>query len=558
MAIVLVLIFGVLAIALATYAVTSLRYGRAVRLSTDLRASAESGLRYGLAEMTYQPEGLCDTPNDLVGINGHTVSLECEILAGTESDSSPFAAVLTDLGSGPRLVTPSGQNPWIDGAVYLARENPAAGDFQLASTLTISDGDLYYPGTDCSSPPAIPGLPLVMHPAAVRGWNCLDREWIDLAPTPEVPTHPSDTETAKLNPAYFQQPAGEDPTCRVFFPGVYTAPPEIDQAGENLFMGGDYYFEFDDAVVIDGDVLGGQPEPTSTDTAGLQGVAPSCVQYLADLAAQDPPVISGGVTWYFGKGAKVEVTNGGRLEMYGRPHDVNPTFFVSMQTINFGNACGDAPDDPDHPAGLDGYCASTLEAGQAGPAGDPILSIMGTGSAAVHGMIYTPQARVDFGSVQPGQNAQALGGVVAASIALNGSAPAGGFVISGPHQPSVTKVALTATASEGTASRKVRAIFDHESSRALSETDYSIIATGCSPPTLDFHTNPGIVTTLDEGSLVVAAGLPAGTRVGAVDEGLARADLQLPSGQCYNPNLERPIFVIATPRIAINSWRQVE
>jgi hypothetical protein len=517
MALILVVIFGVLVGSIATYAAVSFRHTRVVRSQTAMRASAEAGLRITLDQLK-RHQTLCNdfgsTPQPLLAKpNDATVVVQCTNIGGANQGASNWAVILTGIGAGtiPSLFdsgTASDTPRRISGSLYMAV--PSSNDVKRVE-LT---GDLWYPNGTCAGTPVaptIPGLTIMESPPNTK--ICTTTPWNALVPTIFLPAKPA-----------VNDPAGRDDLvagCRIFFPGTYTSPPSL--GAQNYFVSGDYYFEFDDEFEIkNATVIGGNIDPTLGDTQYVS--APNCANARA-VTAVGGAEQGYGNTWFMGRGAWVDITGNGKLELFRR---LQGTQAVSLMTIGTSGA---------------GYLASTNLLAD----GEAILSTKSgsNNDMVIHGLINAPKSQVEFGNVSNDANAQVLGGVVAAGIDMQASASASAFVIATATIPSQTKILMRSTATEdgGVGSAVVQAVIDYQPSRFV--LDGNVSGTTVTSATANF-------TADDVGNVISGAGILGGTKIASVVDATTVTLSVAPTASATGTRL-----VIETPQIAINSWRKV-
>jgi hypothetical protein len=520
MAIVLVVIFGMLVGAIATYAGVSFRHTGIVRSQTEMRASAEAGLRVTIDQLERR-QTLCSDfstvpPPLAIAPNQAEIVVRCTNIGGANQAANSWALILTGVGASaslPSMISAGAASElWtrdIGGRIYMGAPNSHdVANLKLQGDLWFYDGT-----TNCESPsaPVIPGM--TIEPQPPHGLICTPVPWTALVSPfllPPVPT--------------LVDPAGIDglvdgKTCRIFRPGTYTEPPDL-AAGENYSVSGDYYFEFDEQFQIDNaSVLAGRPDAALGDHLYLS--MPECdgAWNDADVAGLEDGT---GATFFLGREAWINVAHNGRFEILRRLTGTQALSIVAVPTT--GN----------------GYEASTRLLSQ----DEAILSTKegNNKDAVVHGLVYAPLAQLELGNVANDAAAQITGGAVVAGIDLQAS-NAENLAISNSSIPSQTKILMTSTATDGQdRSVTVQAVLDYQPSRLV--LDGVLNGDTVSSAEADFGPE-------DVGSTITGTGIPPSvTILNVIDE--ANAQLSAPAVNGSNVAL-----VIETPQIAINSWRKV-
>lgn len=519
LALTLVMVFGLIGATIATFGAASLKHARVVRSSTSMRTTAEGALRLTLDQLK-RHQTLCSDfgaptqPLPLVTNDVQSVSVKCTNIGGANQGANSWAVILT--GNDPTfkaLVSSGGGSRAIGGSVYMA----AATESNAAVTNLTLDGDFWYKDATCESPtpPTITGMTIIRSPPNAK--ICTTASWQSLISTILLPPKPP-----------VRNPAGQDnlvPNCRIFFPGTYTSPPSL--ALQNYFVSGDYYFEFDGSwVVKQSTIIGGRADSDLGDT-----------QYLPAPDCASAPTTAGlvgtgsGVTWLFGKGAWLDIQTQGSLELFRRMQGTQAVSVMAVQQS------------------VNGYSRSTISNSAGG-------ALINTDSGSnnnmvIHGLVYAPDAQIRFSNVSNSANSATLGGVVAASIHMQSSASATGFVISNTRMPSQTKILMkaTATARDGV-SAVVQTVIDYEPSRRV------LNATVAGGGTIGTITVPAATPFAldDNGSLVTGPGLPGDAVLTVPAAGTTATVTSAMGGIVARTGV--PI-VVMTPRIAINSWRKV-
>jgi hypothetical protein len=514
MALILVTVFGVVIGSIATYAAVSFKHTSNVRAQTEMRASAEAGVRVTLDQLS-RHQTLCadtSTPAPLtISPNAATVTVRCTNIGGANVAATNFAVLLTGLGvngSYPSLLSSGGGTRKIGGGLYMAVPSSHS-----VSNLELQ-GDFWYLDSTCTSvsPPTISGMTIT--PVPPRTKICTTKTWQEIVPTILLPAKPTSV-----------NPAGRDDLvsgCRIFYPGTYTSPPDL--ADQNYFVSGDYYFEFNDSFEIkQATIIGGNIDPTLGDTQYVS--APNCAN------ARSVPAVGGaedgyGNSWFLGKGAWIDVGTQGALEIFRRDQGTQE---VSVMAVSSTSA---------------GYSASTNVI----TSGTPILSTKSgsNNDLVIHGLINVPKAQVAFGNVSNSANAQALGGVVAAGIEMQSSASASGFVINRASIPAQTRLRITSTATDSRdISATVQAIVEYQPARFVNDGDVTNGSTTVTSATAAFTAN-------DIGNRISGTGIPGSAKISSINSATSASISVAATASATATRL-----VIETPQVAVNSWRKV-
>ncbi len=436
-------VIATVVVSVAGYVVANLRYGNVVEDRADRLAAADGGLRFGIEKLrnfqtlctTAAGSGTGFTQVFPPEINGATSVVTCRRVGTLISDLQGWGIVVTGEGvpSGTPIFTTKGAGgsnnvKTFSGPVYIS--DPTR--ISLAAKLEIENGDLWYTATDCDTPVTIPGMSngyLVFTPDFFRGPQCTELDWDgEIFSRPSAATPPSSLPSWTVNPA----PDTSDPHCRVFSPGTYTTAPSLGSA--NYFKAGDYYFEnvtieLKNKVLIAGYADGGG------DTAKID--SSDCETAIAaDKFANNAIGARGGATFWFGGTSKINVENGGELEIFRR---LQTESYVSIYALDAGG--------PGYTASTLGYNSWILET-KSGSNND----------VAIHGLVWAPRAGVTLGNITNAANGQLLGGIVIALLDTQASASASAFSIGIEVSPADSRLLLISTATKGGRSTSIRAV----------------------------------------------------------------------------------------------------
>lgn len=436
MVLVMAVVISLVIAAVTNYVTTSLSYGHVVEERADRLAAADGGLRYAIERLQNSAYAGClsnlgnsgytiDFP---VEVNGAEVEITCTKGSNSIHDIKAWAIIVTGEG------VPPGQPIWssqggagktklLGGPVWIT--DPARSD--LKAPVEVEDGDIWYYRSDCANPSLTLPANLTFTPE-YRGTICVPSPWTEVYDAPAVTSWP-----ATLNPP----PVVDTNGCTVFEPGTYTAPPVL---GPNTyFKSGNYYFqnvvmEIENSIVTAGwanyDKFGDQQfianarcdVARDTDQATNQAADPTN-KYL------------GGATFYFGGSSRIEIDNKGKFEIMRR---LQGDSLVSVQVIE--NAAQGV--------------VSTL-----GYDDNIVWTKSGNNSdLALHGLLWAPEAQLEFGNVTNAANGQILGGAAVARIVLQSSASASAFIIRVESSPVEFELRLEATATKNDRSTTMTAV----------------------------------------------------------------------------------------------------
>jgi Tfp pilus assembly protein PilX len=442
MVLLVVIVFGLIAAAVAAYATTNFRRSTVTRQRTEKVNSADSGLRYAIDRIRLDST-LCSKSSSLATgenfsmpqmLNSKAVTINCKVTSGLPLGINGFAVVLTgQTATTPVLINTQGgssRDKVITGPVFVQTgTDTLASKFNLQADLRLKQGYLfsYDPGAaDCSTKLGPVGDPrLAFEPADVFGPVACNLPWSQVVAPPALGTAPT-------TPASYTDLA----SCRVFTPGVMRNVSVPLKQGGNYFQSGVYYF--DNVGHIDltkAVVTGGRPGPGDT-------------QVLANPGCAGAPDTSGanetGVVWILGGNSWIDVGNQGSLELFRRCSDRNACATPASAGLNNVSIVQVGTGYPGSATGT-GYNPSSLSASSS-----PALTTKSgnTNDMVIHGEIYTPHGVVGFGNVTNTVYGQSLGGLVASWIDLDASASASNFVIQLDTGPFVRSLRVTSTASD--------------------------------------------------------------------------------------------------------------
>ena len=433
LALVFILVVALFATVALTKAQSTLISGSRLRergqLQYTLDGAVEDGFSDIRADMTNADPTNCaqaaaPSSTGQIVLNGMTSTWTCTLLAGRAKKSSDatltdYAAVVTSPASGA-LTAQSGcsRDLVIQGSIYV---NGSVQDSDLCKTIKVQAGDYVSPNSRAGCDTDLSAL---THVTVTAGYvkTCTDETLNHALPVVALPAAP----TQDLTPTYG---AGTDVvlgvapstmTCRVFFPGRYSAAPALRNGG-NYFVSGLYYFAAIGTWSPSGNhlqVVGGA-RALATDSDALSG---DCSGMTDSLALAQPTVLPNlaaiqsysyprGVTWVLGGNSHLDLPTG-EISLFTPPQGASSRPMSLVAVANSGN----------------GYAAISAASGTP-------TALTGTSNNTVlriNGKIYAPSALVDIFSTQSTE-AVARGGVVAYKLTLQSSAAgADGLAISAP------------------------------------------------------------------------------------------------------------------------------
>lgn len=432
---VMAVVISLVIAAVTSYVTTSLQYGNVVEERADRLAAADGGLRYAIERLQNSAYAGClsnlgnsgytiDFPVD---VNGSHVEITCTKGSNSINDIKAWAIIVTGEG------VPPGQEIWssqggagktklLGGPVWIT--DPARANLQ--APVEVEDGDIWYYRADCTNPSLTLPANLSFTPD-YRGTICVPEPWTAVYDAPTVGSWPATTNPAPV----------PDGACTVFSPGVYTSPPAL--GANTYFKSGNYYFrnvlwDIENSVVT----AGWANYASFGDQQFIENApcdAARDADRAANIAADPTNPFLGGATFYFGGSSRIEIGNKGKLEILRR---LQGDSLVSIQVIE--NAAQGV--------------VSTLNYND-----NIVWTKSGNNSdLALHGLLWAPEAQLEFGNVTNAANGQILGGAAVARIVLQASASASAFIIRVESSPVEFELRLDATASKNGRSTTMTAV----------------------------------------------------------------------------------------------------
>jgi hypothetical protein len=446
------MVFGALVIgAILTFTLTVLKARPPLDERTTASETARSAIRVALHEQRVAGPDGCYRLNQSVNMNGVTADITCTIEAlsldnplmrnrfGVLTTANVFtdgASLLAPIYGSSASVAPKA----VSGSVFLngGDVDSLTADIVLA-TAPIGTTYVYPPAIDANRystlatpQPCGPGLAT----AYALGMTCIAEPWPARAgysadavtwTRPALPPLP--TTLRSSTPLSIPLPSGG--SCSVFYPGRYTTPLALS-SGEYFFTSGVYYFEDPITISNGAKVVAGEGNYAAcmldADAALYQGPT-------ADQSAPKNHGISGrGATFLLGDDAMIAV-DGASLLMNRRLSNGTtrategiairsivstgidtPEVWVPADVIDLMDGSPTTP--ASTPVGGVSYLQSSITWNS------PIVDIdYGTTTSnnevRINGMVYVPNAKVEFSGTTSSYAAQVLGGIVATRLGLD-------------------------------------------------------------------------------------------------------------------------------------------
>ncbi len=477
---VITIVLALVVVGIARYSAASLRFGRVAEDRSDRLSAADAGMRYAIDQLKLRNAGcILDTqeavlPGVDADFNDATAAVVCERVTNGFEGIAAYAAVMTGegLSSTDALLLSAGGasvDKVLGGPVFMSTVEDTS--FALNAAVRIENGPLLYydsSGTvPCSSKKPNELAPvsdgdLVFSPELIFGPICVTVPWTDLFDSPEVPD--LTTLTIRDGAAPLTDPNGsyQDISgaggCRVFEPGRYITPPDV-QNRDSYFRSGVYLVDLpagnETFEVVSSVVTAGGVNPLVSSDNEIGGQTNRCLQVQDD----DESLGLYGATFYLTGGSHIVVRQQGALEVHALQQG---TDYVSIQALcdpdPNGNGTPEAIEFETIPGEQDGYWCNADGDGGTGtfstltaPAPTSLDTIIYTREGnnreiATHALVYAPLAEMEFGNATNTADQKLLGGLIVARLKLQSSASATNFEISVPTSPITAKIQLTSNA----------------------------------------------------------------------------------------------------------------
>ena len=414
MVLIAVSVIGLVVGAVITQADASMSSTRVVREQDRKVYAADAGVEDAIRSLQ-KNSLLCNQAGQSTALptqsfNGRTVDIgvQCNGVTSTATNLSTYAVIVTDRSTNA-LLTQGGGNQIIDGPLYAAELDPDVSDMSIAVS-----GDTFEQQASGGSGRCMTDAD---QPAGLTSdiglYHCVSGPVPD--PAPSLPTALPNAGTSVLTGS-----------CKVFKPGLYSG--SITLAASNYFVSGVYYFVNVSFVLSNNEIIvAGAP---STADVNTNGNTPCNGGGDAGSGA-----VGTGVKWIFGGTSSIDVEKG-QVELFRREGGPasEGSQGVSLMTVG---------------TNASGWTKSSLDV-----TGSPTNVItVGSGNQpqlAIHGLVYTPSANVDF-KVTNDSYAMLTSGIVTGRLKLqaSGSALANGTPSITINNGTITRKAVITSTAEG-------------------------------------------------------------------------------------------------------------
>lgn len=430
LALVFILIVGLFATVALSKSEATLIAGELVASRSQTQYEIDGGIERSAqvmhSEMSSPDPGTCaqasaPTASGTLTLNSNSTTWSCTLLAGrakrsSDSTNTDYAIVITKPTAGALQTSNGSSSLNIGGSVYM--NSPlVAGNVKTDLTLM---GDLVGPtSAGCSTFGSF--APVTVASGYLK--TCTEQSLSSVLPTVGLPAAPTfNVSTNYRNGIALTVSPGH--TCQVFFPGLYTAAPNLTN-GANYFVSGTYYFNnlgtwqpwTGNSGVRH---LSGGKRATSTDTIALSddcstvtdALAMALVSVAPDRTSIATSTYAHGVTLVLGGNSVLSVPKG-TITLYSPPQGGSS---LPMSLVAFDTA-------------TNGYAAtsSTLTS-----TFDVVTGTSNNTELLVNGKMFAPSAGINIFSTN-NTYAVAQAGLVAAELTLQASTSgAGSLAISTP------------------------------------------------------------------------------------------------------------------------------
>ncbi len=513
MVLVVVVVFGLIVVGIATYATANLRFGQVTEDRSDQLAAADAAMQYavdllqiGRADCIYSDVEVA-LPQLGSQFNGATGSVKCDTVSGGLSNTRDYAMALTGegLAANDALILTKGGSVQkiLTGPVFMQRVTNSSFDLSTSAGITMRNGPLlHFGGAPPCTAVAKSSLPngVEFEPDLIFGPVCTPSNWYDVfgvafdeppiranleglalrdgtALVGALTTWPTIGVTQVLG-SYTLSGA-----CRIYEPGRYLRPPNLNDVYA-YFKSGDYFFDFRNPSSASPTGLSYAQLPSasrdysnfvinkSNVTAGKLDTsvisAPELLNH-ADCVTAANSESGFGATFYMSGLAHVTIANQGALEIMPRnqgsasdPSYVaihalcNPTATTNNQS-RWCTSSGSATSTP-FPSTL------VAPASNANSSTNPSIVYTDPGNnreMVANGLIYAPLAQMEFGNVTNTAIQKMKGGLVLARAILQSATSAQNFEIGVSTAAADSVIRLTATGTQDGNTTQIRAIAEY-------------------------------------------------------------------------------------------------
>jgi hypothetical protein len=451
------MVFGALIVgAILTFTLTVLRARPPLDERTTASETVRSAIRAAIHQQRVAGADGCFRVTQNIGLNGLIANVTCTVehldldnplmrnrfgvvtTANVAVDGSTAVAPIygAAASTGPKTVT---GNVFINaGAV-----DASTSDIQLISQPIGTTA--VYAGNPDPNRYTVAGVPQPCGPGLAAAYGvgaaCIAEPWTSRAgyssdaitwTRPPLPPLPTTARTATP----MNVPIGGGNTCKVFFPGRYTAPLTLD-SGQYYFTSGVYYFEAPITISGGARVIAGEGSYAGCllDADAALYVGPT----EAESAPKNHAITGHGATFLLGGAARLNIRQGSLLMnrrlSFGDNRATEGVSIRSVVTTPIETAQLSVPADVIDPFdGVGTYPATTSYGGltytqSTATWNEAIVDVdFTTGGSPpsasnriefrVNGMIYVPNAKIEFRGTSPYYATQVLGGITATRLGL--------------------------------------------------------------------------------------------------------------------------------------------
>ena len=351
-ALLFIVVVGIFAAAALTKGAAVAGSGANIKVRTQSQYALDGAVERGMQDLvddlaTGSPAKCVDaaagSTSGSFSLNSRSITYTCSTLAGKAaktgdgSVSNYALAVMSSASDALTTQSGSGSDLELDGSVYLAG---AVANSGIKKPISILGGDLITP-TSATCTTDLSNLTKITVPSTnLRA--CTEQSASSVkgsvslltAPTASLPSTVTNGTTVNM---------GGGKKCQVFYPGLYTTPPQLSTSNPNYFVSGLYYFYSASSwnwQINGSDVTGGQRSVSTdspvkaddcasmTDTTAMSNIPGGLTSAVTTDIANHR--FSYGNTWVFGGTASLDMKKG-NLSLFSPPKGSNtiPLSFVA-------------------------------------------------------------------------------------------------------------------------------------------------------------------------------------------------------------------------------------